>query len=219
MPTLTEFCEKQVEPWAKSTFEKASPKTWLWYQFGINSLKKSDLGKLRLDEIGFQQISEFASAKQNDGLQVASVNSCLRALRRVLHLAGPGEHSFRIIQTVPKMTMLPGERHRERVITTKEEGCYLTAALPLLHDVSLVLFDTGMRPEECHRMRWENVNWTGGRNGTVFIAKGKTKAARRMLPLSSRVRQMLERRWKTGGRTGRGLGMARRDQGRAYQPR
>jgi integrase len=196
VPTLTEFCEKQVEPWAKSKYEKASPKTWLWYQFGIKALKKSDLGKLRLDEIGFQHISEFAAARQTDGLQVSSVNSCLRALRRVLHLAGPGDRSFGIIQKVPKIEMLPGERHRERVITQKEEGLYLTAALPLLHDVSLVLFDTGMRPEECHRMRWENVNWTGGRNGTVFIPKGKTKAARRMLPLSLRVRQMLERRWK-----------------------
>jgi hypothetical protein len=29
VPTLTEFCEKQVEPWAKSKYEKASPKTWL----------------------------------------------------------------------------------------------------------------------------------------------------------------------------------------------
>jgi integrase len=196
IPTLTEFCEKHVVPWAKTTFEKASPKTWLWYQFGINSLKKSDIGKLRLDEIGFEQISEFVSAKQADGLQLASVNSCLRALRRVLHLAGPGKHSFGKIQTVPRIKMLPGERHRERVITPKEEGRYLAVASPLLHDVSLVLFDTGMRPEESHRLRWENLNWAGGRNGTVFIEKGKTKAARRYLPPSIRVRHMLENRWK-----------------------
>src|SRR5947208_8046742 len=35
VPTLTTFCIERVEPWAKSTFEKAAPKTWLWYQFGI----------------------------------------------------------------------------------------------------------------------------------------------------------------------------------------
>ena len=41
VPTLSEFCEERVEPWAKSTFEHGSPKTWLWYRFGIQALKKS----------------------------------------------------------------------------------------------------------------------------------------------------------------------------------
>src|SRR6478735_3710702 len=36
--TLENFCEKRIEPWAKATFEKPAPKTWLWYRFGINAL-------------------------------------------------------------------------------------------------------------------------------------------------------------------------------------
>src|SRR6516164_4543011 len=48
---------------------------------------------------------------------------------------------------------------RERVITVKEQELYLGAAAPLLHDVSVVLFDTGVRPEECHCLRWENITW------------------------------------------------------------
>src|SRR5271165_525835 len=78
------------------------------------------------------------------------------------------------------------------------------AALPLLHDVSVVLFDTGMRPEECHCLRWENITWDGGRNGVLLIAKGKTKAARRVLPLSPRVRMVLENRWNAAGKPGDG---------------
>jgi integrase len=96
-----------------------------------------------------------------------------------------------------KVKFLSGEHRRERVITPKEEALYLAAALPLLHDVSVVLFDTGMRPEECHCLRWENISWDGGRNGVLLIVKGKTKAARRVLPLSRRVRMVLENRWKT----------------------
>ncbi len=80
----------------------------------------------------------------------------------------------------------------------------LASALPLLHDVSVVLFDTGMRPEECHCLRWENITWDGGRNGVLLIAKGKTKAARRVLPLSPRVRMVLENRWKAAGELGEG---------------
>ena len=61
-----------------------------------------------------------------------------------------------------------------------------------------------MRPEECHCLTWENVNWDGGRNGLVLISKGKTKAARRVLPLSPRVRTVLENRWKLAGEPGDG---------------
>jgi integrase len=61
-----------------------------------------------------------------------------------------------------------------------------------------------MRPEECHNLRWENINWEGGRNGALLITKGKTKAARRVLPLSPRVRTALESRWKIAGEPGEG---------------
>jgi integrase len=53
-----------------------------------------------------------------------------------------------------------------------------------------------MRPEECHCLRWDNINWDRGRNGLLLITEGKTKAARRALPLSPRVRLVLENRWK-----------------------
>ena len=196
VPTLKTFCIHRVEPWARSTFEQASPKTWLWYGFGINALKKSDvLADVRLDEIGPELVAEYASERQRDGLQISSVNSCLRALRRVLRLAV----EWGVLLSSPKVKFLSGERRRERVLTPKEEALYLAAALPLLHDVSTVLFDTGMRPEECHSLRWENINWHAGRNGVLLITKGKTRAARRVLPLSPRVRAVMARRWKFAG--------------------
>jgi len=201
IPTLKTFCIERVEPWAKSTFENASPKTWLWYGFGIDSLKKSaTLSNVKLDEIGPELVAEYASERQRDGLQTSSVNSCLRALRRVLRLAV----EWGVLEASPKVKFLSGEHRRERVITSKEEALYLAAALPLLHDVSVVLFDTGMRPEECHCLRWENITWDGGRNGVLLIAKGKTKAARRVLPLSPRVRTVMENRWKAAGEPGEG---------------
>jgi len=56
-----------------------------------------------------------------------------------------------------------------------------------------------MRPEERHCLRWENINWTGGKHGLLLITKGKTKTARRVLPLSPRIRAMLENRWRSAG--------------------
>jgi len=193
VPTLTEFCSDRVEPWANSTFEKSSPKTWLWYRFGIEALKQSAaLRNLKLDEIGPESIAEYASERQRDGLQISSVNSCLRCLRRVLRLA----EEWGVLTKASRVKFLAGEHCRDRVLSVQEESLYLNAAAPLLHDVSVVLFDTGMRPEDCHRMRWEHITWLNGRYGAIRIPFGKTKAARRTLPMTPRVRQVLEARWK-----------------------
>jgi integrase len=196
VPTLKSFCVERLEPWMKANFEQASPPTYRWYKFRIDALKRSTtLAHLKLDEIGSEAIAQYASERQRDGLQLSSVNGCLRALRRVLRLA----MEWDVIQRLPKVKFLAGEHRRERVVTPKEEALYLAAASPLLHDVSVVLFDTGARPEECHCLRWENITWDAGRNGVLLITKGKTKAARRVLPLSPRVRMVLENRWKTAG--------------------
>ena len=98
-------------------------------------------------------------------------------------------------ESAPKLDLLSGERRRERVITQEEENRYLAAAPKLLAEVATVLADTGMRPHECYRLRWENITWSNGRNGTLLVTHGKTAAARRVLPLSPRVRLVLETRW------------------------
>lgn len=193
VPTLEEFCKNRIEPWAKATFQKPAPKTWLWYCFGLKALRSyKKLANLKLDEIGNEQAADFAAFKQADEWQVSTINSSLRALRRVLRLAVEwGE-----IPKAPKIKFLAGENHRERVITPKDEQKYLEKAAPLLHAVATILLDTGMRPEECHHLTWENVNWDAGRHGTVMITRGKTKAARRLLPMTPRVRSILEFRWE-----------------------
>jgi integrase len=53
-----------------------------------------------------------------------------------------------------------------------------------------------MSPEENARLRWEAVSWGVGQCGVLQVTHGKTAAARRILPLSPRVRGILERRWK-----------------------
>jgi len=78
--------------------------------------------------------------------------------------------------------MLPDEHHRERVLTPEEESRYLSAASKLLAEIATVLVDSGLRPEECYRLRRESITWVNGRYGTFLVTHGKTKAARRMLP-------------------------------------
>ena len=131
--------------------------------------------------------------RQAEGLENRSINSSLRVLRRILRLAT----EWGIIEAAPKIEMLRGERWRERVVAMNEEVRYLVAATPLLREVVTVLFDTGVRPDELHRMRWEHVSWTSGRNGTILIPTGKTAAARRQIPMTPRVREVLSSRWES----------------------
>jgi len=65
--------------------------------------------------------------------------------------------------------------------------------------MATLLFDTGMRPDELHRMRWEDITWANGRNGTILVTKGKTKAARRLIPMTPRVPALLDSRWNIQG--------------------
>jgi integrase len=197
--TLGEFIKNRFEPWAKGRFEGNATKTWKgWYEPSIRTIQAyGPLCGRVLSEITSEHIAEFAAHIRTKGLkgktlQASSVNSRLRVLRRILHLAV----EWAEIDNAPKFKLEPGERHREFVLPPTEEAKYLAAAPSLLADVATVLVDSGMRPEECFRGRWENVTWVNGRFGTILVTHGKTKAARRVLPMTPRVRAILERRWE-----------------------
>lgn len=190
-PMLTDFISQRFAPWAEAS---TSAKTWLdYYRPGLRTIQRyKPLAALRLNEITSEKASDFAGWRQASGLQVSSVNSSLQVLRRVMRLAVQwGE-----IEVSPLIKMLPGGRHREHVVKFEEESRYLAAAPEPLSSVAAILFDTGMRPDECYRLRWEAVTWTNGRNGTILVTHGKTPAARRVLPLTVRARTILQARWE-----------------------
>jgi len=156
------------------------------------SRKNSIFGFWSLSSDVRGRVAPFASARLAIGLEVSTVNSSLRVLRSVLHRAV----EWHVIASVPKIKLLPGERRRERVITKEEEALYLSAAREPLACVATVLADTGLRPEECFRLRWESITWVNGRYGTLLVTHGKTAAARRIVPMTPRVRATLESLWE-----------------------
>ncbi len=197
-PALMEFIEKRMEPWAKSRFEKTSPKTWRdYYRVGLKAIKGfKPLAERKIDEITSETIGGFAAHRQAKGLQVSSVNSSLQVLRRTLRLAV----EWGLLDVSPRIKMLPGARRRERVVSPQEEAKYLAAAAEPLASVAAVLSDTGLRPEECFRLRWEAITWTNGRHGSLLVTHGKTASARRVLPMTPRVRRILHSRWEAAGK-------------------
>lgn len=196
-PVLSDFVEKRIEPWARARFEKSSPKTWRdYYRVGLLAIKNyRPLANAKLNEITSETVADFAAHRLSAGLQISSVNSSLQILRRTLRLAV----EWGAVASSPNVKMLPGARHRERVVTPQEQAKYLAAGLDPLCSVAEVLVETGLRPEECFRLQWEALTWSNGRHGSLLVTHGKTAAARRVLPMTPRVRAVLESRWDGAG--------------------
>jgi integrase len=202
VPTLADFAENDFLPFVRSTFA-AKPKTLAYYENGVARLLEFErLAAERLDAITGERVAAYATKRQGAAgrhgkmLQVASLNRELQVLRRMFHLA---QEWGKVEKALPNVKMLPGENHRERVLTPTEEDLYFQGAstkameqfmdAALLRDVATVLLDCGLRPEECFRLRRENVA-----DGTLDVHNGKTKNARRRIPLTPRVKAILEMR-------------------------
>jgi len=110
--------------------------------------------------------------------------SCPRLPESILGTPAPVDSC-----TYAPLSMIPKERHRERVLSSDEEAAYLAAAPPLLKDVASVLIDCALRPEEVFLLRWEPL-----RDRAVHILHGKTESARRTIPLSDRAAAAIESR-------------------------
>ena len=201
-PTLKHFAEHDFLPFIRSTFA-AKVKTRLYYENGVkNLLAFNGLAGERLDALTSDKIAEYIKQRQRSegkrgrGLQIASLNRELQVLRRMFTLA---EEWGKVEKALPKVKMLPGEKHRERVLTGQEDDFYFKGAstdamkqyadCSLLRDVATILLDCGLRPEECFRLRRENVT-----DGKIEVHFGKTENARRRIPMTPRVKATVDMR-------------------------
>ena len=62
------------------------------------------------------------------------------------------------------------------------------------------MLDCGLRPDEVYRLRWDE-NY---RDGRIIVHTGKTKAARRGIPVTPRVAAVLEM-WRGENAVGMGV--------------
>ncbi len=164
----------------------ASPKTKAYYKTHWTPLRASALGIMDIGRITPANIHTWVQARSKD-VGPASVNGSLRTLRRAVRLA----HEWGVIKSVPKIRTVKGEKSREFVVDEK----LLTKMLahekctPVLKRLLPFLFDTGLRLGEAMSLDWSDVNLSPS---SLFVTRGKTKAARRTVPLTDRVKSLLE---------------------------
>src|SRR5215831_17185587 len=191
-PTLGEFLKKHFLPFAE-TAHAAKPNTLRYYKIGAASLIDANLGKLSLAEINDQHAKQYAAKLAN--LSPSTINCGLRTLRRAVNLAV----EWGTIERKPKITLAKGERQRERVLNEREQVIYLDACNQPWKDAATIILGTAMRPGEVFALRWERVVFNDENGGLIQIADGKSKAARRYLPMVRAVYDALRARWDAAG--------------------
>jgi integrase len=189
---LCEFLEKEFLPFNEQK-HKHKPNTVKYYKNGSAHLTNSTLAVLRLDKITDQHAAQFAA--QHATASPSTINCALRTLRRALRLAC----DWGRIDRFAKITLAKNERMRERVLTADEINIYLEACDEPWRSIATILLGTGMRPGEVLALRWEHIQ-LNSHTGLLQITDGKSKAARRMLPLVPAVYNVLAARFADAGR-------------------
>jgi integrase len=191
-PTLAEFLKRDFLPYTESKFQ-ATPKSLAYYRDGARRLTESELAGLRLDEITDQHARAFEAG--NSHLKPTTINCGLRTLRRALYLAC----EWGKLERKPKITLAKGERQRDRVLTDAEAERYLAACAEPWKDAATLILGSGLRPGEVFKLRWEHVLLNGS-GGLTRVAEGKSKAARRILPMVPAVYGTMKARHDAQGR-------------------
>ncbi len=178
---LAEFAEEKFLPFVRESALDADTKRY--YETGWRLLSDTPAKDWRMDQIKKSQAEVL-----NFPASGANANCALRTLRRMLSLA----QDWDVIDRKPRIR-LRKEVERSAVFDANMEKRFLEKAPQPLRDVFLVSHDASLRPDEVIRMRWENVLWN---KKLIFVPEGKTDNAKRYVPLSHRVSELLRARQK-----------------------
>jgi integrase len=184
---LSDFLTHEFLPFVESRHAATKQKTATYYNYGVRSINKSDLAKLRLDQITSQHAAAYARGHAK--LSPSTINCALRTLRHALNLA----EEWGKLARAPRIPFARGERQRDRIVGDTEFAAYVELCRQPWRAVALLVRLEGMRPCEAYPLRWENVLFNGNA-GLILITCGKSKAARRRLPMTPEVYLALKAR-------------------------
>jgi integrase len=88
---------------------------------------------------------------------------------------------------VSKVKFLKEDNENFVVLTSEEENLYLMAASQPLQDVAKLMLECGCRPDEIYSLRKQDVNLN---QNFLMVYSGKTKAARRKIPLTEKAKEV-----------------------------
>jgi integrase len=206
-PTLREFSKRFLQ--AIETRCAGKPRTAKFYAEQVRRLLEceslanawlSDIDEALIEGYVQYRSSNFVRRWTKEGVKIAAerrvspstVNRALATLRRLLRLA----QEWRVIDRVPRVRLITGERNRDYVLSYEQEKMYLEFAPQPLGDLGMLVLDTGLRIGEALALEWRDVHLTpnGSQWGYIQVRDGKSRNARRAVPLTKRAHHMLVQR-------------------------
>lgn len=136
-----------------------------------------------------RKLQKNKQARSKKEIKPATINRELAFLRIVFNRLI--DRNIVVKNPASRFKFLPENNEQMRVLTEKEIKIYLMACSQPLQDVALLMLETGMRPSEVCDLKKSDVNFE---QGYIQILSGKTKSARRRLPMSEAARRVLESR-------------------------
>jgi integrase len=192
-PLFTDFADRFLKHVEVRNENK--PATVQFYTSKLERLREfGPLASVRLDRVDESLIERYVVARR-EKVSAATVNRELATLRRMLRVAEAWDEIIR----APKIRLLKGEREREFVLARTIERLYLSKCPMLLADIAILILETGMRIGEALNLEWTDVRLEPlgkARFGYLRVREGKSKNARRTIPLTDRASALLRRRKK-----------------------
>lgn len=212
--TFAEFVERDYLPWYGAL--RPNQASTIRRRVVALAAPLRFFGEMMLTDIGPGEVETYRGRRigqhsRHTGRPVgpATVNRETDALRSVFDLVV--RRRMMAANPVSGVGKLREPDPPQRVLSFAEERKYLAVARGPVADVAVLMLHTGMRPDEIFRLRPEDVNLA---EGWLRVVRGKTRAARRFIPLDTEASAVLARRlgWLT---TREWLFPARHDQHRS----
>ncbi len=188
------------------TASKLEPNSKRYYEYGWKLVAATPLAGMQISRItpDDAEAVRFHRTAEKDGVTTTVecsaqyTNQALRTLRRMLSKAV----EWNLIMSVPKIKMSKAYGRDALIDPATERTLLEGLETPVKHrrtprlreqirDFLVVAQDTGMRPKEILRMRIEHIDWA---NRRIWNPHGKTAKSRRFVPMSQRMKDVLESR-------------------------
>lgn len=131
-----------------------------------------------LNKVDSALIDRLAKHMQEKNNSIATINTTLRVLHRALEMA----KKWNLVKTIPQTNTLRGENQRDFVISETDEAAIIRNVEHKTVRVMIpFMIDTGLRVTEACNLKWDDVTDTH-----IIVREGKTKAACRTIPLTTR---------------------------------
>jgi len=163
--------------------------------FNMNGLEKHFGRNRNINEITTEEIDKFIVEQKQQGRSNATINRKLATLSKCMRLA----HEHGKLKQMPIFHRQKEGVGRIRWITKEEEKLLLQTLQQWsqhdLYDAFIVSIDTGLRRSELERLEANDISQDGIYVGDFEV--GTKNGTYRVVPLTTRAREVLERRSKS----------------------